>query len=412
MIEGSFDGFEEALIIGWAWDRSDQACRLTLQVCIDNEPFTDAIADLERPDLQTAGVGDGKYGFCTELPRQLMDGELHRISLREKSSGAELMFSPRSVCSRLFVHQHDLGSGSPWVDRPDAPERIREKFDNGEIGFEDMRRLTFWHDNGFVILRSAIDLDLIRWCNRHIDEMVEQRLPVLFGQQDGSLVPFDQANFLGSFVGSRFLEFHSVSQAALQLSMDPKVLSFLRLVFEDTPVCMQSLLFLQGSTQNAHTDYPYVHTKCPAFLAASWIALEDVDMAAGPLFYYPGSHRVVPPYDFGFGNVMAFGDGPHIRGFEVYLENQCRVRGLSRLELDITAGDLLIWHSALVHGGSPVLDASKTRRSFVTHFSSSFIYTEDRKYPGQPPLLKHVNGGIFYDYRPGDYPIGHFRILQ
>jgi len=33
-------------------------------------------------------------------------------------------------------------------------------------------------------------------------------------------------------------------------------------------------------------------------------------------------------------------------------------------------GQALIWHSGLVHGGSPVKDPSKTRNSFVVHYDA------------------------------------------
>jgi len=32
------------------------------------------------------------------------------------------------------------------------------------------------------------------------------------------------------------------------------------------------------------------------------------------------------------------------------------------------AGDVLIWHEELVHGGSPIIDMTRTRMSLVTHY--------------------------------------------
>ena len=34
-------------------------------------------------------------------------------------------------------------------------------------------------------------------------------------------------------------------------------------------------------------------------------------------------------------------------------------------------GDAFIWHGGLVHGGTPIDDAAKTRRSFVVHYCTA-----------------------------------------
>jgi ectoine hydroxylase-related dioxygenase (phytanoyl-CoA dioxygenase family) len=31
-------------------------------------------------------------------------------------------------------------------------------------------------------------------------------------------------------------------------------------------------------------------------------------------------------------------------------------------------GDIFLWHGMLIHGGSPVLDPKRTRRSYVCHY--------------------------------------------
>jgi ectoine hydroxylase-related dioxygenase (phytanoyl-CoA dioxygenase family) len=34
-------------------------------------------------------------------------------------------------------------------------------------------------------------------------------------------------------------------------------------------------------------------------------------------------------------------------------------------------GDAFIWHAGLVHGGTPIEDAGRTRRSFVVHYCTA-----------------------------------------
>lgn len=403
-VEGRFDGFVGDEAYGWAWRRGEAEHRVGVQLLVDGEPLAAKLADGMRKDLLEHGIGDGRHAFRFQLGSALRDGRVHTIAVKEAESGAELVSSPRQVCDSPHVTAETLFAEAPWVDQANAEQRIREKFNAGEISFTDAELLTFWREHGYVLIPNAIDRKLIDYCNRHIDVMLARRMPVHFVAPGLSPTPFNQVRHEGPLIGCRFLEFHTVSQAALQLSMHPTVIRFLQTVFEDTPVCMQSLLFIAGTEQRAHLDYPYVHTPKPAYLAASWIALEDVHPDAGPLFYYPKSHRSVRPFDFGFGNVLAHGDGYHVRDFEEYLERECQSLDLERKMLTIRKGDLLIWHYHLVHGGSPVKDQARTRRSLVTHFSSQRVYFRDRRYPDEPPIARPVNGGIYYDFKPGTYP--------
>lgn len=403
-IEGRFDGFVGNNAYGWAWRRGQAEHRLGVNLLVDGEIVAEMRADTLRNDLLEHGIGDGRHGFQFQLEPSLLDGRVHTISVKDAETGGDLVYSPRQFCSSPYVDAEKLFADAPWVDQPDADERIREKFNAGQISFSDAKLLTFWRENGYILIPNAIDPELIDYCNRDIDEMLARRLPVHFVSPGIDPTPFSEVKHEGSFVSCRFLEFHTVSQAALQLSMHPDVIRFLQTVFEDTPVCMQSLLFIGGTQQRAHLDYPYVHTPKPAYLAASWIPLEDVHPDAGPLFYYPKSHRTIRPFDFGFGNVLAHSDGYHVRDFEEYLERQCQELELERKLLTVKKGDLLVWHYHLVHGGSEVADPARTRRSLVTHFSSRSVYATDRRYPNDPPIARAVNGGVYYDFKPGTYP--------
>jgi ectoine hydroxylase-related dioxygenase (phytanoyl-CoA dioxygenase family) len=410
VLEGTFDGFDGPVAGGWAWRRDDPSLRLRVKLLIDGVETAERTADLLRDDLREGGIGDGRYAYQFTLPETLQDGRVHEVAIVEAESGSHLNLSPRKLSSRLAVTRDELVRGGPWADQDDAPAAIADKLRRGVITAREAELLADWRRDGFVMLKDVVDLDMIAWCNKHIDAMIKEKLPVHFVPEGGKPVTFDKIATPSSFIGSRFLEFHTVSEAAKQLSMQPNVLRFLGIVFDETPVCMQSLLFLQSTQQRCHLDYPYVHTPRPAFLAASWIALEDVHPDSGPLFYYPGSHRAVKPFDFGFGNTLAYEDGAHIRNFEAYLEHECQRAGLVRRELLIGKGDLLIWHYALAHGGSAVNDPARTRRSLVTHFSSRSVYNRDRKYPDENPIERRVNGGVYYDYKKGAYPIDRLRL--
>jgi ectoine hydroxylase-related dioxygenase (phytanoyl-CoA dioxygenase family) len=206
----------------------------------------------------------------------------------------------------------------------------------------------------------------------------------------------------------RYLDFHNASEAAAEIMMLPGVLRFVEMCFGEKTAAMQTLLFENGTQQASHQDFAFVHSLRPACLMGAWVALEDARLDAGPLFYWDRSHHAVPKYAFGDGTVLAEGDGPHVRAFENYLENACRERGLQRLIFTPRKGDLLIWHSALVHGGMPRNDLALTRRSMVSHYTTQEAYPYDRRDPNGRPQVIERNGGVYYGWHRQDHVEGRY----
>ena len=75
----------------------------------------------------------------------------------------------------------------------------------------------------------------------------------------------------------------------------------LRMLYRREPFPFQTLNFEVGTQQGVHNDAIHFHAIPHRFMCGVWIALEDTDAENGPLFYYPGSHKL-PIYempDFG-----------------------------------------------------------------------------------------------------------------
>lgn len=407
---GTFDGFAGMTAAGWCWDPNAPERRLEAVLEIDGEPALRMQAELFRQDLLDDHIGDGRHGFLFELPETLRDGAVHAVGVRLAETGQALSCSPRNFCTHFLVDVSRFEAERPWIDMPEAEQVVLEQFHAGALSYRLARDLLFWHREGYVIFKGEIPLELLDRCCADFDATLAERVGMQF--QPPGHPPTWLSDWDGpvAFENTRFLEFHTISEAAAEIAMSPRIVEFCRAVFADTPVAMQSLHFVMGSTQRAHMDFPYVHTPKPAFLTASWVPLEDVHEDAGPLFYYPRSHRLVPKFDFGGGNLLAYGDGWHVRNFEEYLQGTCERLGLERKLLLPQRGDVLIWHSALVHGGSPRNDPQRTRRSLVTHYSGAGIYNRDRRYPDRPPLAVERNGGLYYDLQEPGYPSRHFKL--
>jgi ectoine hydroxylase-related dioxygenase (phytanoyl-CoA dioxygenase family) len=109
-------------------------------------------------------------------------------------------------------------------------------------------------------------------------------------------------------------------------------------------------------------------------MVATWIALEDVHPGAGPLQYYPGSHKI-PPYLFSDGALNA--KPAEMPDFARYITPQLAKRDLRVQTFAAKAGDVLIWHSQLFHGGAAISDPARTRKSLVTHYFRACDFAEE-----------------------------------
>lgn len=94
---GAFEGCDGMVAYGWAHDPSRPALRVGLDIMADGRLVDRIVADRPRPDLTTAGLGDGQCGFFAVLPAALCDGRLHRIAVVGTGSGRALPGGPRDV---------------------------------------------------------------------------------------------------------------------------------------------------------------------------------------------------------------------------------------------------------------------------------------------------------------------------
>jgi ectoine hydroxylase-related dioxygenase (phytanoyl-CoA dioxygenase family) len=141
-------------------------------------------------------------------------------------------------------------------------------------------------------------------------------------------------------------------------------------------LAIQSLFFEFGSEQAIHRDPIVVPTGAHGHLLAAWIALEEIGPDCGPLVYVPRSHHL-PYYEFSPGEYRF--DGSRMGAAEAkaamsWFDGQCDQFGLAARPFTAKRGDVLFWHASLAHGGAPVADPAKTRKSFVVHFSTAATY--------------------------------------
>ena len=165
------------------------------------------------------------------------------------------------------------------------------------------------------------------------------------------------------------------SSAVRALANLPVVAQMLRLAYGREPFAFQTLNFLLGSEQRAHSDAMHFHSEPQRFMCGVWFALEDVEADAGPLFYHAGSHR--QPI-LGMREVGIVDRAPTVEDYERHYE-PVFAAGLDsppRAAL-LKKGQALVWAANLAHGGTAITREGATRRSLVAHyfFENCLYYT-------------------------------------
>lgn len=284
--------------------------------------------------------------------------------------------------------------GGLWVDRRDAHDVCKARLARGELTDVDAKSLAHYIDHGYVVFPKATDEEVI-------DEYLEffeaawddppdrDRVVCLWNRQQ---LPLNRKFYDGvTKVGSLHLWF----DRAGELIFPPAVRRFLTQIYERPPVVFQTMTMRKGSEEILHIDTGPLTLSEPMSMAASWVALEDVQPRSGEFQFVPGSHRLPELLHHGT-------DKGHNGDYEEYQKvlqttlAMCEQRGLKTETFMAHKGDVLIWHADLMHGGAPIQDKTRTRLSLVAHFMPlgvmpTFIDFSDVS------ALPYIGGGYYID---------------
>jgi ectoine hydroxylase-related dioxygenase (phytanoyl-CoA dioxygenase family) len=195
----------------------------------------------------------------------------------------------------------------------------------------------------------------------------------------------------------RFVNFHSISDTILDLFADNRTtLEIQDVVFGGPAAVYTSLFYERGSAQPLHRDVPYFCTYPRDLYLGVWTALEAASLANGPLMMIPGGHAVaqVDPVEVAtahFGGNLPntlppIHDGLWV-AYQSRVSDECFAKGLNMVVAPLDAGDTLIWHPLLPHGGAQIVETHLTRFSIVFHTTPENVpvYQGDVFFSGQYP---------------------------
>jgi ectoine hydroxylase len=238
-----------------------------------------------------------------------------------------------------------------WLDTGDSATLAPTRPSFNEFTTPVQSKILDWSRKGYMVLEGFFDEQA---CDRINQEIA--------GLQQSGKIKFNESNKL-MFANRKSKLIHGIAN-------DPELKKIIGFLLDKEVIAFQTINFIQGSGQRAHSDSIHMTTYPLGYLVAAWIALEDVSHENGPLFYYLGSHKL--PYllnsDFNEGETMLTLGKKKYADYEDVLEELVQTKGYEKAEFLAKKGDVFIWHANLVHGGAPIIDKSSTRKSMVIHY--------------------------------------------
>jgi len=169
--------------------------------------------------------------------------------------------------------------------------------------------------------------------------------------------------------GMRIQDAWKYNSTIKNISIFPKVITFLQKLYRKKPLPFQTLNFPIGTEQDIHSDV--IHFNCwpnDGSMCGVWVALEDTDKYNGPLIYYPGSHNLPELYNINLNIPEDKGDYKQAKNFEKKLQKFIQYLKLKPKLATLKKGEAVIWAANLLHGGSTARDKKRSRLSQVTHY--------------------------------------------
>lgn len=274
---------------------------------------------------------------------------------------AELPVDPAAM-GALQAHRFPPSGPLPWLDRPDTESIIIDRLTRGELSAGQADLCRRFARDGYVILERFFEPTLCDEVWSHYEAAV----------QAGRVEPSPERKGQDDPHPGHVMNAHLQVPEIGRLFAAERLLEVISLLLGQPAVPFQTLMFPKGREQKAHSDSIHMTTYPLGYLAASWIACEDIHPDSGALMYYPGTHRL--PYVFSHevglspDEFRQHGYAAVEAKYEPYIETLLANSRFERHVFTPAKGDVLIWHANLLHGGSPRRDLRHSRKSLVGHY--------------------------------------------
>lgn len=246
---------------------------------------------------------------------------------------------------------------TPWVESPFFKETLKTK----NLSIADEKLALEFNENGFVVIPGVFSSEVVDNIKFEMDSKG-------FNPEFEKETQHDDV---------RVQDLWKYSESVKNISCDNRILEILEMLYDREPIPFQTLNFRIGTQQRAHSDTIHFSSIPAKFMCGVWVALEDITPENGAVFYYPKSQNL-PEYNFSHikkdPSDASYAD---YIAYEDFIEKIVGVSNFEKKPFYAKKGDVLIWSSNIIHGGSRVIDVDSTRYSQVTHyyFKDCIYYT-------------------------------------
>jgi ectoine hydroxylase-related dioxygenase (phytanoyl-CoA dioxygenase family) len=255
-----------------------------------------------------------------------------------------------------------LSGPACWLDQPDGLIQVDQREQSGKITPYQAEICRQWIFDGYIIVKGLID-------HAELDETWAAYERAIAA---GVITVNHEPAGLDDPHPGRRLDPHLQVPEIRKLQRHKKILELTDLLFGRRTLPFQTIMGHKGSSQSPHSDTIHMTTHPHGYLIANWIAFEDIDPDSGPLEFYPGSHRLIPPL---LSHHLSIGPGEFKKNPAVYHEKYepavRRYLEVARLEPELflcEKGDVLFWHADLIHGGARRRNMQLSRKALVCHY--------------------------------------------
>ncbi len=245
----------------------------------------------------------------------------------------------------------------PWTESPFFKEILATK----NLSEQEKSIAIAYNENGFVVIPNLFDDMLIEAVKADM-ETIGYNLDFIMENQRNTV---------------RVQDLWMYSESVKSISCNNEIIKLLEMLYEREPIPFQTLNFRVGTEQRAHSDTIHFSSIPSKFMCGVWVALEDITPENGAVFYYPGSQKL-QEYNFAhFKDTAEDSSYDNYIAYEDFIEKIVTVNNFEKKPFYAKKGDVLIWSSNIIHGGSKVLNEKSTRYSQVTHyyFKDCIYYT-------------------------------------
>ncbi len=163
-LRGSVDSLDVEGASGWIFD-GDRGRPVVVQAMLDGRVIGEAAAELPRPDLAAAGLGDGRCGFEIAFYDEVDPALLPFVTVRPQGGDVELPRTNLTGFGEYFraLHARFPSAGRPrsvfgglWTDRTDAPRLLAGRVASGATPADLAPALRSFIGEGYAVLKSAL----------------------------------------------------------------------------------------------------------------------------------------------------------------------------------------------------------------------------------------------------------------